>query len=241
MSLLRCLVDFGGVPFLIYVAARTFFRRTHSLEPSAVDVVSQRFTRACMALYFVSGAARLLSDAGFRSSLLEASEASSYWVQGTLVFYSFDCLLLMLYKQWQPSMWAHHAAALALFSFAHISHKGHSGCMLALLAEMLVPFGFSLFYLRAIGVTQSPLFRAVCWGGMATLVLRALLWSAVMYEHNVRSDNWSRLPAVFSLLVNGALFTGFCLEYTWFGLYYRNYRRSLEGAMGRRTPSMLNM
>jgi hypothetical protein len=120
---------------------------------------------------------------------------------------------------------------------------GHSGLMLALVAESLVPWGFMLFYLRATGQTRSFLFKLICVGGMGTLSFRALIWTYCVYVHNFSENHgWKALPVGFSVFVNVALATGYYLEVTWFKLYLRNFMKSLKKeTMGKRTPSMTQL
>jgi hypothetical protein len=68
-------------------------------------------------------------------------------------------MLLAYYGQWNVSMWVHHFAATVLFVSSVMAGSSHSGCVYALLAEALVPWGFMLFYLRAVQWTESRLFQ----------------------------------------------------------------------------------
>merc|ERR1711916_348857 len=104
--------------------------------------------------------------------------------------------------------------------------QGQSGCTLALLAEILVPWGFLLYFLRAAGNTGSLLFKSVWVGGMVTLTLRSLLWGYIIIIHD--TYNFSAMPLAFSIFINVVLLVGFYLEITWFRLYLRNFRRSSQ-------------
>merc|ERR1711916_233168 len=116
----------------------------------------------------------------------------------------------MVYRDWNVSMWAHHVAAIGLMVYCWVAETSHGGCLYALLGEALVPWGFTLFYLRARGNNRSTLFRVVCVGGMATLVGRSLMWVWIGYLHNVHHRHL--LPAGFYWFVNLCLLTGLALD-----------------------------
>jgi hypothetical protein len=173
--LFAAVLHFLILPIAIIALSRVAFRVVFGVSKEDELVLSQRFTRACIAVSFVYGGASTLMKISAEhdvSSILGAAHpAAVYWLVGTIMFYTFDCLMLAWYRQWVVSMWVHHFMAIVLFSFGLISGKGHGGCVCALLAEALVPWGFLLFFLRARQDTGF-FFQIVCLGGMATLILR---------------------------------------------------------------------
>lgn len=229
------------VPALVYVVSRLVLRLTHDLSLDDQVVLGQRFTRACIAVSFVYGGfTSLWRIPGFWGSLVASDVRSHYWLQGTVVFYVLDCALLVVYRQWNGSMWMHHMLAIVLFGATLGNRSGDAGCMVALLAEALVPWGFLLFYLRAVDATHSAFFTVVCFGGMATLVGRALLWTYCLLQLNVLSTAWTTMGPFFTVMVNAILVSAYYLEYTWFHLYLSSYRKSISSTsrMGTRTDSM---
>jgi hypothetical protein len=120
----------------------------------------------------------LVTVPGFAFGLRNVHPAAVYWLEGTAVFYVFDCVLLAYYGQWNVSMWVHHFAATVLFVSSLKAGSSHSGCVYALLAEALVPWGFLLFYLRAVQWTETRLFQVRAFFGVIALIVCRLfvLW-----------------------------------------------------------------
>ena len=246
MSLLNTdlLLRFVALPLAVFAASRIFLRLSrHRFPPQTEIAVAQRAARAVVAMILAIGAVDALrSNPDYCFQLALARPETTWLIHGTLIFYLYDCVMLAMYAQWEGSMWGHHFAALALFSFSSLMEIGHGGCIMALLGEFLVPWGFMLFYLRALGSTKSTIFKFVCVGGMTTLVIRFTMWICILYIHNINSDNWSALPVAFNVIVNMALLIAVALEIIWFKLYRRNLSRALESeSMGRRTPSMMQL
>lgn len=229
-------------PLVLFFLARLALLRLHGLPFESLDsvVLGQRAARAVVAISFVLGALRcLLTIPGFASNLLLAHPMSAFWVRAVVIYYIFDCCVLLFFRQWNLAMWAHHFAAIGLFSFAWATDQGASGCMYALLAEAIVPWGFLLFYLRARGNTRSLLFKIVCLGGMATLIGRSLMWCWIFYLHNFW--HYEHLHVAYFIVVNVCILLALALDRSWFGLYHSNWLRSGTEQMGRRTPSMAQL
>ena len=126
-------------------------------------------------------------------------------------YYVLDCCVLAVSRQFNFSMWLHHLAAIGIFSSSLVTNTGHAGCMHALLAELLVPWGFLLFYFRAIRATQTSAFVVVCVGGMTTLCLRFAEWIVILIVHNSSSTSWNDMPLALCWLVNVSLVVGRCV------------------------------
>ncbi len=187
VSLSFCL-HFAVLPAVLFLVMREVFRRTHKVSADDEVVLAQRFTRACVAVTLVFGGIKvrpqmscatsltcsqtLVTIPGFAYGMRNVHPAAVYWLEGTAVFYVLDCVLLAFYGQWNVSMWIHHFCAVVLFVSSLAAGSSYSGCVYALLAEALVPWGFLLFYLRAVQWTESTLFqvraaphlRRVAWG-----------------------------------------------------------------------------
>lgn len=97
------ILHFVLFPCFLLVASRLVFRLVLKLSPEDQVVLSQRFTRACIAVTLVAGGFKSL-QAIFESnppggfSLAVYHPAAVYWTVGTVVYYIFDCLLLVVYR-----------------------------------------------------------------------------------------------------------------------------------------------
>lgn len=225
----QALLHFAICPALLFIVSRRVLRKSHKLTAEDVVVLAQRFTRACVAVSLVFGAVRTLVNStspDFAWSLLGTDPLARYWLEGTVLFYALDCVLLVFYNQWNFAMWLHHIFAILLFSVSLRQNMAFSGCIYSLLAEALVPWGFLLFYLRAVQMTRTLWFKVVCVMGMATLVFRLLLWVAVGLQHNVFGRSSEVMPTAFFWFVNMTVCVGFFLETSWLQLYWQNLKKS---------------
>ena len=231
-----------GLPLCVFLLGRLALRMRRQRFPVETEIiVAQRLARAVVAVILVYNAASaLLRIPGFVHQMALADESTLPLMMGTVAFYLYDSVMLVIYSQWELTMWLHHLAALGLYAFATVYNVAHSGLCMALLGEALVPWGFMLFYLRASSETKSRGFIAVCIGGMTTLLSRAAMWLFILFVHN--TQNLSLLPIPFSIFINMTLLVGLYLEASWFRLYQRNLSKALQKeTMGTRTPSMLQL
>ncbi len=155
-------LHFLVLPLFILVVSRRIFRAFLKMSKEDEVVCSQRFNRAIIAITFVYGGFTTIVQAyDANISIATTHDSAVYWIWGTIVFYVFDCILLAVYRQFNVSMWIHHLLAISLFYTSVAFDKGHVGCMIALLAEALVPWGFLLFFFRAMQWTFSLWFQLV--------------------------------------------------------------------------------
>jgi hypothetical protein len=142
--------QFIVLPGVFERVMQVVFRRTHArLTEKQVLVLSQRVTRAFVALRMVQGAPRvLLLPAHKEWDVFAHSELGRYYCMGTAIYYVFDCVLLLTQKSYAVDMWIHHLLAIGTFSLFAYSGIGEQGGMLTLLCEALVPWGFLLFYFK---------------------------------------------------------------------------------------------
>ncbi len=150
-TLVQAAVHFVGAPVFVERVARVFLLRTHTnISEADVRVLSQRLGRALMALNLVQGATRTLALPAHQDvwSMWTTTSLGQYYMLGTVFFYIFDCVLLSMQKAPNYDLWIHHIAAVGLFGYSIANKVSEMGSMLILFSELLVPWGFLLFYFK---------------------------------------------------------------------------------------------
>jgi len=147
---------------------------------------------------------------------------------GTVIYYIFDSVLLAAAKSKAYDLWIHHITAITFFSCFLLSGLGESGGMYILLAEVLVPTGFALFYLKLNKLRAHPLFRLICYQGLATIIGRVSIWAFLIYRLNIVEPHL--FPAWLANISNATFGFTFFVELFWANLYYGNLKRGIKEA-----------
>lgn len=240
---LACGVQFVGLPFVVERGMRWFLSRTHgALSGPDKAVLSQRATRAIVALSLAAGALTVLTSPPHASlDVLATSDLGSYLELGTVVYYCFDTLLLAAQRSTSYDLWAHHFFAIGSFAYMLASGAGEQGAMFILLCETLVPWGFLLFYFKLNKLVAHPAFKVITVGGLMTLLGRISIFGFLLYrlwwvEHN-------RAPS--TLLWMGWLFLAqLGLDVYWIRLYLSNFRahsKAKAALNGAPAPSLFSV
>ncbi len=117
-ALLLCVGQFVLVPAVAERIVNWLLLRTHKkLKFEDINTLSQRFTRAFIALNLVQGAIRTIVKEASTITFLSnyRSFDAQYYTLGTLIYYVFDTLLLAVQRSKSYDLWMHHLAAI-LFS-----------------------------------------------------------------------------------------------------------------------------
>jgi hypothetical protein len=157
------LVRHDRVPLLVERLARVVIARTHqNITPADVAVLSQRFMRATVALTLVQGAARTLAQPEHAVfNIFEKTALGQYYMLGTVIFYLFDSVLLGLQRATTYDLWVHHLIAIGLYSYYLARGVSEMGGMLTLFSEILVPWGFMLFYFKLNKLQAHKFFQGI--------------------------------------------------------------------------------
>lgn len=150
-AVLQCAVQFIAVPALLERTVNFVLKRTHThLNAADAGQLSQRFTRAWIALSLVQGAARVIvGDPNFSALSSYRSLDAQYYTFGTLIYYVLDTAILAIQRSPAYDLWIHHLAAVGFSSAFLATTHSEGGWMLLCLCEALVPWGFQLFYFKA--------------------------------------------------------------------------------------------
>ncbi len=238
----RGVLHFVALPAVIERVARVFFERTHK-HMSAADraVLSQRLGRAFMALNLVQGAARAMAQPVHRDlGLWSSSPLGRYYMLGTVLFYVFDSVLLGVQRSTSYDLWIHHAMAVVSFCYYLHYRISEMGGMIVLLSEMLVPWGFMLFYFKLSKLQAHPFFKAIAFGGIGTLLFRLSLWAFLGYRVIVHEGD--RCPTFLYYYSMASLSLVSCLDAYWIRLYASNFpahRKAVAALKGAPGPSLL--
>ena len=215
-------------PVILKRTVKTLLSAAHpelSVEDSSM--LSQRATRAIVASSLLLGAWSTFPHSSWADNVfLGSCYTAQYMMMGTVLYYAFDCVVLIGARDFNRTMWMHHLSAMGLFLTFSYSGLGHGGAMYVLLSEGLVPWGFALFYLKRTKREKSLVFRAVTVGGFCFILFRASLWLRMAYAL------WLDYPVVpmwFRLLIVWAFATGLLMEYVWGSLYLGNIKRAFRG------------
>jgi hypothetical protein len=236
-------LQFVALPAVIERVGRLFFERTHA-KLAAADraVLSQRLGRAVMALNLVQGAARTMIQPVHRDlTIWSRSPLGQYYMLGTVLFYSFDTLLLAAQRAKTLDLWVHHLIAVGSFSYYLYRGVSEMGAMCVLLSELLVPWGFLLFYFKLTRLQANPFFKTIVYGGVATLLFRMSLWSWLTYRIVVHeAHHCPPFLYYFSLAFVPVILS---LDTYWIRLYLSNFgqhRKALAALNGAPVPSIFS-
>ncbi len=236
-------LQFVALPAVIERVGRVFFERTHTqLAPADRAVLSQRLARAVMALNLVQGAARTMVQPVHRDlGIWSKSSLGQYYMLGTVLFYSFDSVLLAAQRAKTYDLWLHHLIAVGTFAYYLATGVSEMGAMCVLLSEMLVPWGFLLFYFKLAKLQAHPFFKTIAYGGVATLCFRISVWLFLTYRVVVHEAHHCPSFLFYYSLASVPLILS--LDVYWIRLYLSNFgqhRKARQALNGAPTPSIFS-
>lgn len=236
-------LQFVALPAVIERLGRVFFDRTHTgLAPADRAVLSQRLARAVMALNLVQGAVRTMTQPVHRDlTIWSRSPLGQYYMLGTVLFYTFDSLLLAVQRAKTYDIWLHHLIAVGSFSYYLYREVSEMGAMCVLLSELLVPWGFLLFYFKLAKLQAHPFFKTIAYGGVGTLCFRICVWLWLTYRVVVHEAKHCPPFLYYYSLCSVPLIVG--LDTHWIRLYLSNFgqhRKARLALNGAPAPSLFS-
>jgi len=195
--------------------------------------VCQRLVRACYALILVQGALRSLLFEDWTGDLLyQTNSMSKFYIAAMVFFYIYDTSASIYFKSKDWSMYLQHFAGGTLFILGLTSDYLHYYHLILILMEVLVPFGFLLFFVKSQTVpkTHTWYFLMACIGGLFALIVVRLPLQIYVISSVVPSfDRFFReLYLLHFLVVIFCICVGPILDTTWTKLYVHSLRTALK-------------